>query len=71
MQLVDLEKALTDLVTYCQQQGKAKQGQIIDGNCVLVDGQTYPFEVAVPLHCPVGKRVWVHIDGQKAVVIGA
>lgn len=71
MQIADFEKALTAMVDYCASQGRAKQGTVIEGNCVMVDGNTYPYETAVPITCYAGKRVWVHIDGQKAVIIGA
>lgn len=71
MQISDFEKALQGMMDYCANQGRAKQATVIAGNCVTVDGNTYPYDIAVPLHCYPGKKVWVHIDGQKAVIIGS
>lgn len=54
----------------CSTQGKATVGVIQSGNTVLVEGRTLPFDVAVPIKCSIGKRVYCHIDGNKAVIIG-
>lgn len=70
MELAELQKAVQDMYSYADKQGKAVRGQIMDGSCVLVDGRSYPYKVAVPVHCYAGKRVYVHITDGKAVVIG-
>jgi hypothetical protein len=54
-----------------RQQGYAAHGVIQDKNTVLVNGKTMTYEVAVPINCTPGKRVFVHVEGNKAVVIGA
>ena len=52
-------------------QGYAAHGVIQNNNTVLVNGKTMSYEVAVPLNCRPGMRVFCHIEGNKAVVVGA
>lgn len=52
-------------------QGKARHGVIQDKNSVLIDGEIYPYEMAVAINCSPGKRVFCHIEKGRAVVIGA
>lgn len=67
--LADFEKACQEIAKNVQNAGHAAEGTI-QGSMVNVNGQLYPYEVAVPINVHSGSRVWVHLAGSKAVVIG-
>lgn len=67
MSVAELQKAVNDYYTAIQNAGKARRAKV-QGDVVIVDGVPYPHDCAVPI--TVKGDVYVHINGNRAVIIG-
>lgn len=71
MQLSEFKQIMDAFWDNVEKQGKACRGTIQDANTVLIDGKTYPYDIAVAINCTAGKKVYCHLQNGKAVVIGS
>lgn len=69
MALADLRRDVQNYYKEMEMQGKAQKVKV-QGKAAVINGRPYPLEVAVPITVYDGKKVYVHVSGDKAVVIG-
>lgn len=69
MGLQDLGRDINKFYKNAESHGKAVRVKV-QGRSVCVNGRFYPVETAVPMTFFDGDYVYVHISGNRAVVIG-
>lgn len=69
MGMAELRREVQEMYRQVESAGKAQRVKV-QGKSAVIEGKPYPLEVAVPIHVRDGKKVWVHVSDNKAVVIG-
>lgn len=71
MEINEFKRIVSNFWDSVRKQGYAAHAVILNESTLQVEGRTLPYSVAVPIHCSPGKKVFVHIEDGKAVVIGS
>ena len=72
MSVNSFARHLADAVNSIKQKGGSVQRGVIQGNGIVVNGQTYPYDAAIDAQLRTGEDAWVSMNdsGTRAVVVG-